>query len=263
MRASLLLPLALGCNDAPLWPDEGFAPDGEAPWGHPTDVGCRLFTEVDPTQVRIDGYLYCGAGIAFGDIVAVDDPIYSPCTSVIDGGVDRVMSVFDGVRARAYGLASMDHREIVHTEWDGDPLLVAYCPIIAGGDVWYRELAGDPSARFNVAGLWGSANTVTPRAEYLADEDYTVYTMWDGHALKRPAPVVSPTARSGSARRRSASTASQPAHTGWPSAPKGPRWSASRIARSSPARGRTASAQRTPAICSGAADPDRSTQRWQ
>lgn len=170
------------CNDAPLWPDEARAPDGVVPWSHPSDDGCASLPD-DDDAVEIDGFLYCGDEYAFDAIVAVDDPIYRPCADVEPDEV-QVMALFDGVRARAYVAPALDQREIVHTEWDGEDVLVTYCPILAGGDVFRRELDGE-SVRFDVAGLWGSANTVTPRAEHARD-DYTVYTTWDGHALLGP-----------------------------------------------------------------------------
>jgi hypothetical protein len=169
------------CNDAPLWPDDAYSPGGEVPWSHPSDVACS--ERDDDDAVEIDGYQYCGDEIAFDLIVAVDDPIYRSCADASPDAA-RVMAVFDGVRARAFVLAALDLREIVHTEWGGEDVLVTYCPIIAGGDVFHREVDGR-SVRFDVAGLWGSANTVTPREEHVRG-DYTVYTTWDGHALLGP-----------------------------------------------------------------------------
>lgn len=44
-----------------------------------------------------------------------------------------------------------------------------------------REVDGVTYPYWDVAGLWGSGNTVRAR-----DGDGTVYTMWDGHALAGP-----------------------------------------------------------------------------
>jgi hypothetical protein len=179
----------LACNQAPVtFPGDAWAPDGAAPWYHPSDIACdRMFP--DEEIVVLDGYRYCGVSQALGHIVPVDDPVYRPCSEAHDEGHDvdlEVLSLFDGARARAYLLEEMVHREIVHTDWDGGPVIVNYCPVIAGGDVLRRQIDGEP-LRYNIVGMWGSANTVAPRRELFGPgSDYTVYTTWDGHALRGP-----------------------------------------------------------------------------
>ena len=179
--------LAGACNEAPLdWPGDAWAPDGSAPWYHPSDLACEQ-DHPDEEIVVVDGYRYCGAASALQNILPVDDPVYARCSLVPPGDDRKVMSVFDGQRARAYALDALDHREIVHTDWDGQPVLVNYCPFIAGGDVFYRQERQGEVLRYNVVGLWGSANTVAPRQEiYTPERNYTVYTTWDGHALLGP-----------------------------------------------------------------------------
>jgi hypothetical protein len=181
-----LILLFTACNQAPTtWPDDAWAPEGAAPWYHPSDEACdRMFS--DEETVRVDGYRYCGVSAALGHIVPVDDPVHEPCSEAPAGADLEVLSLFDGARARAYLLDEMLHREIVHTDWDGEPVIVNYCPIIAGGDVLRRQEDGEV-LRYNVVGLWGSANTVAPRRELLSPtQDYTAYTTWDGHALLGP-----------------------------------------------------------------------------
>jgi hypothetical protein len=182
-----LILAVLACNQAPLaWPDDAWAPDGAAPWYHPSDEACdRIFS--DEERVVVDGYRYCGVSAALSHIVPVDDPKHEPCSRAPEGVDLAVLSLFDGARARAYVIDEMIHREIVHTEWDGEPVIVNYCPIIAGGDVLRRQEVDGEVLRYNVVGLWGSANTVAPRREVFSPgQDYTAYTTWDGHALLGP-----------------------------------------------------------------------------
>ena len=138
-RPSLCLPLLASllasCNRAPLWPDDAWAPNGAAPWFAPSDEACdRQFP--DEEEVVIDGYRYCGLEQALAGLVPIDDPVYSPCFSVPTDADQEVMYVTDGQRARAYLISAMIDRELLHTEWDGEDLVVAYCPLVAGGDVF-------------------------------------------------------------------------------------------------------------------------------
>ena len=47
-----------------------------------------------------------------------------------------------------------------------------------------RDIEG-VSYHFEVAGLWGSGNTVTER-ELMATQENTIYTMWTGEGLTGP-----------------------------------------------------------------------------
>ena len=76
--------------------------------------------------------------------------------------------------------------------WGDDPLLIDFGPVIQGGDVFRRDSQDGSPFRYDVAGLWGSGNTITERRLRLLGEG-TVYSMWDGHALQgpgRPGAVV-------------------------------------------------------------------------
>jgi hypothetical protein len=113
----------VACNSAPVgWPLDDVAPDGKAPWGHPSDDKCLSLE--DPEAFLVDGYLFCGMEQGLAKI-PVDDPIYEACgdtTATADD--DRVFTVFDGVRARAYPIPLLEGREIVNDWWGDEPLLV-------------------------------------------------------------------------------------------------------------------------------------------
>jgi hypothetical protein len=52
--------------------------------------------------------------------------------------------------------------------------------------VFRRDVDGD-ALRFAVVGMWGSGNVVGDRdPQGVVGDDYTAYTMWDGHALFGP-----------------------------------------------------------------------------
>jgi hypothetical protein len=105
----------------PVWPVEGTAPNGDAPWAYPTDDVCLDRDDADAFEV--DGFLFCGSD-AETRIVAVDEPVLEPCSEVTQSGL--VFSVFDGSRAQAYPVALLQGRELVHVNWDGEPLLIDY-----------------------------------------------------------------------------------------------------------------------------------------
>lgn len=111
------------CNSAPVgWPLDDVAPDGKAPWGHPSDDVCLSLA--DPEAFEVDGYLFCAMEEGLSKI-PVDDPLYEPCGDTSATADDaRVLAVFDGVRARAYPIPLLSGREIVNDWWGDEPLLV-------------------------------------------------------------------------------------------------------------------------------------------
>jgi hypothetical protein len=50
----------------------------------------------------------------------------------------------------------------------------------------YRRAGGDEPVRYQVVGLWGSANVLAEQDELFRGEELTAWTMWDGHALFGP-----------------------------------------------------------------------------
>jgi hypothetical protein len=58
--------------------------------------------------------------------VPIDDPIYTSCDAELPDQNGIVFTVFDGARAQAYPVALMEGRELVNTEWNGEPVLVDY-----------------------------------------------------------------------------------------------------------------------------------------
>jgi hypothetical protein len=119
----MIVGLLAACNTAPVgWPLDGTAPGAEAPWFHPSDDKCLAMA--DPYAFEVDGYLFCGLEAGERKI-PIDDPIYEPC----DGPQTnlestRVVTVFDGLRARAWPKTLLDGRELVNDWWGDEPLLV-------------------------------------------------------------------------------------------------------------------------------------------
>ena len=115
--------LLAACNTAPIgWPYDDVAPDGQAPWSHPSDDTCLELA--DPDAFVVDGYLFCAAEDGAG-MIPVDDPVYQSCGETTAAEIDgRVLAVFDGYRARAYAISLLKGREVVNDWWGDDPLLV-------------------------------------------------------------------------------------------------------------------------------------------
>jgi hypothetical protein len=122
MKNALVVVLA-ACNNAPVgWPIDDVAPDGKAPWSHPSDDACLNLA--DPDAFEVDGYLFCAADEA-ADMIPVDDPVYQGCGETTAEDIDgRVLAVFDGVRARGYANGLLKGREVVNDWWGDEPLLV-------------------------------------------------------------------------------------------------------------------------------------------
>jgi len=121
MRTTFVLLAA--CNTAPVgWPTDDVAPDGKAPWSHPSDDACLNLA--DPEAFEVDGFLFCARSEGERKI-PVDDPIYVSCGDTTAEEIEgRVVTVFDGFRARAYPIQLLDGREIVNDWWGNDALLV-------------------------------------------------------------------------------------------------------------------------------------------
>ena len=119
----VLVATLAACNSAPVgWPLDEVAPDGKAPWGHPSDDVCLALA--DPEAFEVDGYLFCAMEDGLSKI-PVDDPIYEPCDGPQTNlpNID-VVAAFDGVRARAWPLEKLQGRELVNDLWGDEPRLV-------------------------------------------------------------------------------------------------------------------------------------------
>jgi hypothetical protein len=112
-----------GCHLTPIWPDDAVAPGADAPWNYPTDVACDKRGDVDAFEV--DGFLYCAADAATTKI-PVDDPHYVACGDAAIPDDADLLVLFDGARARGYRIGALRDRELVNTEWEGEPILVDY-----------------------------------------------------------------------------------------------------------------------------------------
>ena len=116
----MLLTLLWACNTAPLDYRVGRAPGASAAWWGPTHSACDASGNA---VAEYDGFELCEveAGEA---MVPVDDPILVPCSDTLADV--RVVSVFDGETARAYAVAPLLGRELLHDDWGDEPLLVDF-----------------------------------------------------------------------------------------------------------------------------------------
>lgn len=121
MRWIAVLAGALACNSAPLDYREGKAPGAPVDWAGPTDDFCLM---APGESMEVDGFLFC-AEVPGRKKIPVDDPVLVPCASAVDDAI-RVVSVFDGVTARAYAVEPLLGRELVNDDFGDEPLLVDY-----------------------------------------------------------------------------------------------------------------------------------------
>lgn len=115
----------MACNTAPLdYRDVGVAPEGKFPWAGPTDKACVWRGETDE---EIDGFFLCAQDEATG-IVPVDDPLYDGCDDPALAGLggEEFLTAFDGLEARAWRVADLEGRELVHDDWGDEPLLIDF-----------------------------------------------------------------------------------------------------------------------------------------
>ncbi len=108
-----LLSWLVACNQAP----ESYLEPG---WNTPSEAACDR-REDRPDDVEVNGFTLCGRD---GDIVPIDDPILVGCSQSVLAPDVPVFSVFDGVDARAYPIALLEGRELLHDEYGDGPLLV-------------------------------------------------------------------------------------------------------------------------------------------
>jgi hypothetical protein len=109
-----------GCN--PEIERDEIAPGARAPSDRPTDIVCN--DRNDPNAFEVDGFLFCADNLA--KKVPVDDPIYVGCDEVPADARGEVLSLFDGVHARAWPLEGLHKREIVNDDFFGEPIVVDY-----------------------------------------------------------------------------------------------------------------------------------------
>jgi hypothetical protein len=97
--------------------------------------------EIGKTGVRRDG------------IPSIDDPKFVTADGadfLRDG--DRVIGVYRNGLARAYPIRILDRHEVVNDVFDGEAILVTYCPLCYTGMVFSTQ-AKDFGLKFGVSGL--------------------------------------------------------------------------------------------------------------
>ncbi len=109
--------------------------------GFDLDDAAVPIDEIRKTGVRRDG------------IPSIDDPKFVTA----DGADflrddDRVIGVYRNGLARAYPIRILDHHEVVNDVFDGEAILVTYCPLCYTGMVFSAQ-ASDFSLKFGVSGL--------------------------------------------------------------------------------------------------------------
>jgi hypothetical protein len=75
--------------------------------------------------------------------------------------------------ARAYPLRILNRHELVNDVVGGDPVAIAWCPVLQGGEGFLRVLGLGISGK-----LWGNGLVAFDRPTG------SLFTLWDGHALR-------------------------------------------------------------------------------
>lgn len=107
--------------------------------------------DLDDAAVPIDEIRKTGVGR--DGIPSIDDPKFVTA----DGADflrddDRVIGVYRNGLARAYPIRILDHHEVVNDVFDGEAILVTYCPLCYTGMVFSAQ-ASDFGLKFGVSGL--------------------------------------------------------------------------------------------------------------
>ena len=107
----------LACNQAPAdYRDRTLCVN-------PSDALCDRRVADGDVAVEASGLLLCGID---HEIVPVDDPILEACTAAPPGLDTPMWTIYDGQQARAYTIAKLIGRELVHDELSAEAVVVDY-----------------------------------------------------------------------------------------------------------------------------------------
>jgi len=92
-------------------------------------------------------------GVRRNGIPSIDEPKFVPAENAdYLRDDDRVIGVYRNGLARAYPIRILDHHEVVNDVFDGEAILVTYCPLCYTGMVFSAQ-ASDFGLKFGVSGL--------------------------------------------------------------------------------------------------------------
>lgn len=109
--------------------------------------GFRLTNALVPAEQIHSG------GPARDGIPAIDNPRFVPARDAgfLDPG-DRVLGItYNGI-SKAYPVAILNYHEVVNDRFNGEPILVSFCPLCGTG-IAYLATAGGRRLEFGVSGL--------------------------------------------------------------------------------------------------------------
>jgi len=107
--------------------------------------------ELDDAAVPVDEIRR--TGVRRDGIPSIDEPKFVTADDAdFLRDDDRVIGVFRNGLAKAYPIRIMDHHEVVNDEFDGEAILVTYCPLCYTGMVFSAQ-AKDFGLKFGVSGL--------------------------------------------------------------------------------------------------------------
>ena len=85
-------------------------------------------------------------------IPSIDSPKFIKASNVDLGAQDRILGVYENGIAKAYPIKILNYHEIVNDEFNGDPVVITYCPLCGSGIAFDAEIEGE-AYTFGVSGL--------------------------------------------------------------------------------------------------------------
>lgn len=85
-------------------------------------------------------------------IPAIDQPKFMEASKSRIKNNSRVLGVFHNGMAKAYPISILNYHEIVNDFFDGDPVVITYCPLCGSGIAFDAKI-GDGAKTFGVSGL--------------------------------------------------------------------------------------------------------------
>lgn len=149
-----------------------------APSVHTRRKGDDIVRRLNVPRTRIDGLLL-GTALEPDQIRAIDAPrFHAPGEDTPYRANARVLGLVRAGEARAYPLRVLNRHELVNDVVAGEPVAIAWCPILQGGKGFVRVLGGEPVLLGISGKLWGNGLVAFDRPSG------SLFTLWDGHALR-------------------------------------------------------------------------------
>lgn len=149
-----------------------------APSIHLDEKSDALARRLNAPRTRIDGLLLVTV-LEPDQIRAIDAPrFHRPGEPTPYRRGARAIGVVRNGIAKAYPLRILNRHELVNDVVGGEPIAIAWCPVLQGGAGFRRVVGGEPVLLGISGKLWGNGLVAFDRPSG------SLFTLWDGHALR-------------------------------------------------------------------------------